>query len=56
MKHRTNAYKDGYKWIMYCIVCGQEEDEMTTECNGYNNPLATKKFQEKFFSGLPNKD
>ena len=23
--HRIDAYKDGYKWILFCVKCGQEE-------------------------------
>lgn len=23
--HSTSAYKDGHKWIVFCVKCGQEE-------------------------------
>ena len=23
--HRIDAYKDGYKWVLFCVKCGKEE-------------------------------
>ena len=33
--HRIDAYKDGYKWILFCVKCGQEEpfDEGQENCS-----------------------
>ena len=36
MKHRLNAYKDGYKWITFCEICGQEEPKESDDCPGYS--------------------
>jgi hypothetical protein len=55
VKHRLNAYKDGYKWIAFCENCGQEQDELTQECPGDYNVTYFKK-KEKFVSGLQDKD
>ena len=31
--HRTNAYNDSGKWVVFCEACGLEEDELKeTEC------------------------
>ena len=33
-QHNTSAYKDGNKWVMYCVNCGLEEDALTaTSCD-----------------------
>lgn len=32
-KHTTNAYKDGYKWVVFCQCCGQEEP-LSENCPG----------------------
>lgn len=47
MKHKTNAYKDGYKWIIFCTVCGVEEPDLNLngECSG---ELRLKKQEELF--------
>jgi len=36
MEHRLNAYKDGYKWVTFCEICGQEEPmlDLCTKCPG----------------------
>jgi hypothetical protein len=34
MQHRLNAYKDGYKWVIFCEICGQEESHISTACSG----------------------
>lgn len=32
--HYLNAYKDGHRWIAYCVKCGKEEDALIdTSCN-----------------------
>ena len=35
MKHRLNAYKDGYKWVIFCEICGQDEPEESDDCSGH---------------------
>lgn len=30
--HSTSAYKDGHKWIVFCVKCGQEEPSSVGEC------------------------
>ena len=35
MKHRLNAYKDGYKWVTFCEICGQDEPEESDDCPGH---------------------
>lgn len=32
-KHTTNAYKDGWKWVVFCQCCGQEEP-LSENCPG----------------------
>ena len=34
MKHRLGAYKDGYKWVTFCEICGQDEPEESADCQG----------------------
>ena len=33
-EHNTSAYKDGNKWVLYCVNCGLEENALTaTSCD-----------------------
>ena len=33
-EHNTSAYRDGNKWILYCMNCGLEESALTaTSCD-----------------------
>lgn len=32
-KHKTDAYKDGQKWVVFCVKCGAEEENLTGECS-----------------------
>lgn len=33
-EHNTSAYKDGNKWVVYCVKCGIEEDALNAiECS-----------------------
>lgn len=31
--HSTSAYKDGHKWIVFCVKCGQDIDLAASECD-----------------------
>ena len=32
--HNTSAYKDGNKWVVYCVNCGMEEAALQdTSCS-----------------------
>jgi len=31
--HKTDAYADGHRWIMFCVKCGAEEENIVGECN-----------------------
>lgn len=39
--HKLDSYKDdGRKWIIFCRVCGQEEENLSEPCPGeYVNRL-----------------
>lgn len=39
MRHILNAYIDGHKKIVYCVVCGQEEPAESSECPGQYIPV-----------------
>ena len=44
-EHNTSAYKDGNKWVMYCVNCGLEENALTaTSCD---ERYVANKFVEK---------
>jgi hypothetical protein len=48
-KHQTFAYKDGYKWITYCVKCSLEEGALDLEpvCVGrYVSPLTEEKIKK----------
>ena len=34
-RHKTDAYKDGHKWIVFCVKCGQEDAKQlfVDDCN-----------------------
>lgn len=52
-KHTLSAYKDGYKWVTYCVNCSLEDDSLKIEpiCVGrYVSPLtneAIKKMEDR---------
>lgn len=48
MKHITNAYKDGFKWVIYCTVCGIEEPVLNV--NGDCPGEYQKKYQAELFT------
>ncbi len=32
--HKIDAYRDGYRWVAYCVNCGQEDAALDgTECD-----------------------
>ena len=42
MKHRLGAYKDGYKWVIFCEICGHDEPEESVDCPGDKYGIYTK--------------
>ena len=50
MQHCINAYKDGYKWVTFCEICGQEEPmlDLSTKCTGeYKNEFISDEDVDK---------
>lgn len=34
LEHKISTYKDGYKVVIFCRVCGQEEPNVYSTCPG----------------------
>lgn len=50
-RHRIGRYRDDWKLIDFCTVCGAEELQLLqSECQG---AMAMQQPSEKFISGLP---
>lgn len=32
--HRLDAYRDNFKWVVFCRVCSREGDELIKPCPG----------------------
>lgn len=37
--HRISSYKDGWRKIDFCTICGAEGEELLVECVGIENKL-----------------
>lgn len=33
-QHKPSTYKDGFRLITFCRICGQEEQELIGDCPG----------------------
>ena len=45
--HKLRTYKDGYKEIEYCCVCGAEDQELLLNCVEKIDDRPKKKVDEK---------
>lgn len=49
MKHDLDTYKDGYRHVLYCKVCKNEDQAVLygKECSGEDNNTVDKKIDNK---------
>jgi len=54
MTHILDAYKDGYKWIVFCKECGLEEPLSDKPCIPLVEKYRSREVEKVAFkSGLP---
>lgn len=52
-QHNTSAYKDGNKWVVYCVNCGVEENDLALiACNERYVDKSNQKEADGFKTGL----